>query len=135
MSYKSRLFLLTLVVYLACSAAALGQTTAFSYQGKLSDGGTPANGNYDLQFALWDSLVNGAQVGPTQTLNTVAVNNGVFTVSLDFGANAFTGAGLFLEINARPSGVGSFTLLSPRQQWWRRGNIQHYRIRECFFWW
>src|SRR5207249_536203 len=37
------------------------------------------------------------------------------TVSLDFGANAFTGAGRFLEISARPTG-GSFTLLTPRQQ-------------------
>lgn len=100
---------------LVCAAAALAQSTGFTYQGRLTDGGTAANGNYDLQFALWDSLSGGNQVGATQTLNTVAVSNGVFTVSLDFGANAFPGASRFLEISTRPSGVGSFTLLTPRQ--------------------
>src|SRR5207237_2593963 len=62
-----------------------------------------------------DRLSGGTQIGSTQTLNTVAVSNGVFTVSLDFGASSFSGANRFLEISARPSGAGSFTLLSPRQ--------------------
>src|SRR2546429_39731 len=94
----------------------LGQTSSFTYQGRLTDGGTAANGNYDVQFALFDSLSGGTQVGSTQTLNTVAVSNGVFTVSLDFGTTSFNGANRFLEISARPSGVGSSTLLTPRQQ-------------------
>ena len=100
---------------LLCATAAYCQSTSFTYQGRLTDGGTAASGNYDLQFALFDSLSGGAQVGSTQTLNTVAVSNGVFTVSLDFGASAFNGASRFLEISARPSGAGSFTLLTPRQ--------------------
>src|SRR3989454_3521113 len=109
--------LFTIVLAMSLGATtARAQTSSFTYQGRLTDGGTPANGNYDLQFVLFDSLSGGAQVGSTQTLNTVAVSNGVFTVSLDFGANAFTGASRFLEISARPSGGGSFTLLSPRQQ-------------------
>jgi hypothetical protein len=113
---KSFAFVVAIVLSILLGAtAASGQTTSFTYQGRLTDGGTPANGNYDLQFALWDSLSGGAQVGSTQTLNTVAVSNGVFTVSLDFGANAFPGASRFLEISARPTG-GSFTLLTPRQQ-------------------
>ncbi|HEV8588061.1 MAG TPA: tail fiber domain-containing protein [Pyrinomonadaceae bacterium] len=103
-------------VILASVSTAFAQTTSFTYQGRLTDGGTAANGNYDLQFALWNSLSGGAQVGATQTLNTVAVSNGVFTVSLDFGASAFTGASRFLEIGARPAGSGSFTPLTPRQE-------------------
>jgi Chaperone of endosialidase len=97
------------------ASTALGQTASFTYQGRLTDGGTPANGNYDLQFALWDSQTSGNQIGNTQTINSVVVSAGVFTVSLDFGANAFPGASRFLEISARLSGSGSFTLLSPRQ--------------------
>src|SRR5947199_1312767 len=108
--------LFTIVLAMSLSATtARAQTSSFTYQGRLTDGGAAANGNYDLQFALFDSLSGGAQVGSPQTLNTVAVSNGVFTVSLDFGANAFTGANRFLEISARPTG-GSFTLLTPRQQ-------------------
>ena len=116
-AYQGFFGALFMVLWLIAGAnAALAQSSSFTYQGRLTDGGTSANGNYDLQFALWDSLGGGTQVGSTQTLNTVAVSNGVFTVSLDFGANAFPGASRFLEIGARPSGGGSFTLLSPRQQ-------------------
>ena len=105
--------MLSATLFAATSTCA--QTTGFTYQGRLTDGGTVANGTYDLQFALWDSLSGGTQVGSTQTLNTVAVSNGIFTVSLDFGANSFPGPNRFLEISARPSGAGVFTLLTPRQ--------------------
>src|SRR5437016_6551179 len=114
--YKHSLAFLAVALLIGFGAAvAFAQTSSFTYQGRLTDGGTAANGNYDLQFALFDSLSGGTQVGSTQTLNTVAVSNGVFTVSLDFGANSFSGADRFLEISARPSGAGSFTLLTPRQ--------------------
>jgi hypothetical protein len=69
-----------------------------------------------LQFALWDSASGGSQAGSTLTLNSVAVSNGVFVVTLDFGANSFPGANRFLEISARTIGAASFTLLTPRQQ-------------------
>src|SRR5262249_30304998 len=114
---KTAAYFVAALLMMLCvfATTAFSQTPSFTYQGRLIDGGTAANGNYDLQFALWDSLNGGAQVGSTQGLNTVAVSNGVFTVSLDFGANAFNGANRFLEISARPSGVGSFTPLTPRQ--------------------
>src|SRR2546425_1880162 len=99
---------------LATNASA--QTTAFSYQGRLTDGGTPANGNYDLQFALWDSSSGGSQIGATQNFSNISVNSGVFSVTLDFGSNAFPGANRFLEASARLSGAGAFVLLTPRQQ-------------------
>src|SRR2546427_10478689 len=98
----------------ATNAAA--QTTAFTYQGRLTDGGTSANGNYDLQFTLWDSASGGSQIASTQALPAVQVSGGVFTVTLDFGANAFPGANRVLEISARLSGASAFTLLTPRQQ-------------------
>jgi hypothetical protein len=117
---QSRLFLLTLIVYLACCAPALAQTTAFTYQGNLTDGGSTANGNYDLQFTLWDALTGGTQQPQpstvTVTRSSVAVANGVFTVQLDFGVSTFPGADRFLEISVRPAGGPTFTTLAPRQQ-------------------
>src|SRR5438874_4863507 len=115
--FRANVFaMLTMVLAILFSASSVvAQTSSFTYQGRLTDGGTAANGNYDLQFALFDSLSGGTQIGSTQTLNAVAVTGGVFTVSLDFGANSFSGANRFLEISARPSGTGSFTLLTPRQ--------------------
>jgi hypothetical protein len=93
--------------------AALG--TGFTYQGKLSDGGAPANGTYDLQFILYDDLSDGLQVGSTVTLNDVSVTNGLFTVQLDFG-DVFDGTALYLEISVRPGdSVEAYTTLVPRQ--------------------
>jgi hypothetical protein len=113
--YKSAL--ITLSIFLLLSAtAAQAQTTSFTYQGHLTDSNNPANGNYDLQFALFDSLSGETQIGATHPLNAIAVANGGFTVQLDFGASAFPGADRFLEIGVRPAGGGAFTILSPRQQ-------------------
>src|SRR5438876_96514 len=112
---KSLAVAATALAFHLAATSAFAQTSSFTYQGRLTDGGTAANGNYDLQFALFDSLSGGTQIGSTQTINNVAVTGGVFTVSLNFGASSFSGANRFLEIGARPSGAGSFTLLTPRQ--------------------
>jgi len=110
---KTYLFLMLTIVLSA--GALFGQTSGFTYQGRLTDGGLPANGNYDLQFALFDAADGNNQIGQTKIVSGVPVSAGVFTVTLDFGANAFSGANRFLEISARPSGAGAFTLLTPRQ--------------------
>ena len=93
------------------------QTTSFSYQGKLDDGGSPANGAYDLQFKLFDALSGGAQVGSTINRDDLIVTAGTFTTALDFGAAAFPGANRWLEVSVRPgASTGAYTTLSPRQQ-------------------
>jgi hypothetical protein len=89
--------LLSLVIICLGLVTAQAQQTAFTYQGKLTDGASAANGNYDLQFALFDSPTDGTQISTTQTLASVSVSAGIFTVSLDFGANAFNGASRYLE--------------------------------------
>ena len=98
---------------------AAGQSTSFTYQGRLQDGGTNANGNYDFQFTLWDAVSGGTQQPQpspvTVTKTSVAVSNGVFTVQLDFGVTAFPGANRWLETSTRPASGGAFALLSPRQ--------------------
>jgi hypothetical protein len=92
----------------------LAQTTAFTYQGQLSAGGAPANGNYDLCFALYDAVTNGNAVGFPQTNSAVAVSNGLFGVTLDFGP-IFTGTNYWLDISVCQTGGTNFTELSPRQ--------------------
>jgi hypothetical protein len=94
----------------------LAQGTAFTYQGRLNDGANVANGNYDLTFALFNVVSGAGQVGATLTNTATAVSNGLFTVTLDFGAGVFNGADRFLEIAVRINGGGVFTELSPRQK-------------------
>jgi len=91
--------------------------TAFTYQGKLTDGGNPANNIYDFQFKLFNAETVGAQIGATIEKGDVVVTNGLFTVDLDFGTNAFNGNTRWLEIEVRPgSQTGAYTLLTPRQK-------------------
>lgn len=90
-------------------------TTVITYQGRLTDGGDPANGNYDFEFRLFDDLSAGVQVGTTASLDDVSVSGGLFTVELDFG-DVFDGQALWLEIRVRPgTETGGYTVLSPRQ--------------------
>lgn len=90
--------------------------TGFSYQGYLDNGGSPADGAYDFQFRLYDAAAAGAQVGSTLSLNAVAVADGLFTVRLDFGPNAFGGGARWLQIGVRPAGGAAYTTLTPRQE-------------------
>src|SRR6266581_5161546 len=79
--------------------SSFGQGTAFTYQGRLANSGTVANGSYDLTFSVWTNATGPAQVGSTLTNAGTAITNGLFAVVLDFGAGVFTGADRWLEIS------------------------------------
>ena len=90
--------------------------TSFMYQGRLNDGGRPANGTYDFRFKLYDAQTGGHQIGSTVGRDDVEVRDGFFVVYLDFGSGAFDGEARWLEVAVRPGdSTGSFTVLSPRQ--------------------
>ena len=114
MKIKLKLHLLFLAI-LSASFLARAQGTAFTYQGRLNDHGAPANGNYDLQFTIFDVDSGGIQVLDPLTNSAVGVSNGLFTVTLDFGAGVFGGTARWLEIGVRTDNTSNFTTLSPRQ--------------------
>ena len=113
---------LALLCLLFGASAALAQTTSFSYQGRLTEGGAPPTGTYDMKFRLYDAGGNPQGSPDTVTLDSpgVQVTNGVFTVQLDFGAGTFDGNARFLEISVCPHSADAnppaYTTLSPRQQ-------------------
>jgi hypothetical protein len=113
---KDYSFYLSALFAVCLSVAISAQTSEFTYQGTLKDAAIPANGSYDLQFALFDSLSGGTQVRPSITRAATTVSGGAFTVRLDFDASAFTGADRFLEVSVRTAGGGTYSVLSPRQQ-------------------
>jgi len=111
---RTTALLLLLLTAALLRGSAHAQGTAFAYQGRLSDGASLANGNYDLRFAIFDAASAGAQEGNTLTNAATVVTNGLFTVTLDFG-NQFPGADRWLGIGVRTNGGGAFTSLDPRQ--------------------
>ncbi len=116
-SNKNRKTVATIfVVALACSLPAAAMDTAFSYQARLDDGGSPANGSYDFRFFLYDADAGGSQIGSTLYADDITVSNGLFTVYLDFGSGIFDGDPLWLEVAVRPGASSdTYTPLYPRQ--------------------
>jgi len=112
-------FLILITFLFIFAAAIFAQTTAFTYQGRFTDSTLPqpTNGTYEMQFKVFDEMTNGNQFDSTLTLPTVQVVNGIFTVTLDYGALTFRGQDVFLEISVRPVGSANpFTVLNPRQK-------------------
>ncbi len=108
-------FLIVIFLFLVGANLAFAQTTEFTYQGRLTDGGTPANSIYDFEFRLFGIAAGGTALGTIQRLG-VSVSSGIFTVKLDFGAN-FNGQPRWLEIAVKPAGSPNpLTVLAPRQE-------------------
>ncbi len=98
---------------LALLTAGIVNAQSFTYQGFLKDGGAPANGSYDFRFMLWTQSTGGVQVGSELYVDAVSVQNGLFTVQLDFGS-VWDDANRYLEIKVRRVGRFGYWLLQPR---------------------
>jgi hypothetical protein len=96
--------LLTLALLLLAGIAS-AQTTAFTYQGHLMDGGASANGSYDIQFTLKNALSGGSTVDTPQAVAPFSAVNGIFTATLDFGSGPFDGSDRWVELAVRPAGA------------------------------
>jgi len=96
-------------------STAHAQGTAFTYQGRLNSGGSPATGSYDIAFTLYTTNTSGVAIAGPVTNTAVTVTNGLFTTTVDFG-NAYTGTSNWLAIAVSTNAANSFTTLVPRQQ-------------------
>jgi len=85
------------VIVLATLLASPVIAQPFTYQGFLKQNGQPVNGTRSMTFKLFTALTGGSQVGSTITQN-VNVQNGLFTVELNFGA-VWDGSDRYLEIS------------------------------------
>src|SRR5262245_26276845 len=87
---------------LACPGLpAVAQTplgTGFTYQGSLEQSGALVDGSADFHFRLFGAPVGGTAIGGVVSLFDVPVTDGLFSVTLDFGAAAFNGDARWLEI-------------------------------------
>ncbi|MCX7556883.1 hypothetical protein OS187_08625 [Xanthomonadaceae bacterium JHOS43] len=84
------------------------QTTGFTYQGELKHQGVPFSGLVDLEFRLWDAPVAGNAIAAAVTQDDVPVQDGIFTVQIDFG-QVFGTEQRWIEV------VANGTPLLPRQ--------------------
>src|SRR5690242_12007987 len=107
----------SILTLLLATTRLYAQGTAFTYQGRLNAGGTPANGTYDLVFTVYASASGLNDAFANQTNSATSVSNGLFTVTLNLGdPNIFTGEDRWLEIAVRTNGTAGYERLSPRQK-------------------
>src|SRR6056297_2825299 len=90
-------------------AVSYAQQSSITYQGQLRSSGAPFTGLADLEFRLFDQRSSGNQVGPTEVCLNCPVEDGLFQVQLDFGADAFSNGQRWLEVRVEGNA------LSPRQ--------------------
>ncbi|MFC3194971.1 hypothetical protein ACFODZ_12035 [Marinicella sediminis] len=113
------------LLLLAGVAQAQQVGSRFTYQGTLTDGGSPASGDYGMRFELRDQATGGNMIA-FQELAQVTTDAGLFTVELDFGPGPFTGAEFYLRVMIRPFGsVDPYTELTP----WQRINATPYALQ------
>ncbi|HTH51128.1 MAG TPA: hypothetical protein VL501_04300 [Pyrinomonadaceae bacterium] len=109
----SRAISLTILFLVLFISAVDAQTTAFSYQGRLTEAGSPVTGTRFFRFTLYDE--NGVPVPGATVDQTIIVTSGLFNATLDFGSAAFPGADRTLQIAVKTNAGDPFTTLSPRQ--------------------
>jgi len=63
-SYKLTHHLLAALLGVALTTTLHAQSSASTYQGQLTDNGSPANGTYDLLFQVCNAATFGTQRGP-----------------------------------------------------------------------
>ncbi len=121
MNAKQSCALAVVLIMLATPSLATAQPyavgTAFTYQGRLTQGGVPVTTVVNLEFTLWSdpvSVLPADQIGGVQAIGLTPDANGLFTVVLngaaEFTANPFDGQACWLEITVDGS------TLSPRQE-------------------
>lgn len=115
MNPKYHLLTLVLSATPASIAAAPSLGTSLTYQGRLNTTSGAANGTYDFTFQISTNVAGGLADNPPVTNLEVVVSNGLFTAIVDFGGKPTDHKDYWLELGVRSSGVGSFTILTPRQ--------------------
>lgn len=71
--------------------------SAFTYQGRLTNAGSPVEGSVNLVFRLFDSPSGGSPLAQLSVIGHPIGEEGRFTIELDFGAH-FTGDPRWIEI-------------------------------------
>lgn len=106
------LSLLTLLMTGGASAQVIDNT--FTYQGYLEFEGQPANGPYDFLVYLVDeeALATSANIVDSLAFDNHPLNQGVFSLELDFADGLFDGTDYWLDVRVRQSGTTVYTVFN-----------------------
>ena len=85
---------------------------AISYQGVLEENGIPITGSRDMTFSLYSDDGCTTSVNGIVDISDVPIDNGHFSVQLDFDPSVFTGQALFLEVQVESTAIACQEILA-----------------------
>ncbi len=91
-----------------------GQVTEFIYQGELLENGVPVDDAVDFIVDLYAGEQGGNALADSVLVTGAPVDEGMFSLNLEFGSVVFNNTELWLEVSTRRTGAPVFTLLQPR---------------------
>lgn len=111
-------FFVLIVSMAAVPMAGAASDSEITYQGQLTLEGEKVNQPCDFCFSLWNASDGGVRQGSELCKPALSVEDGVFTTTLDFGAQNLQIDLLWLQITADCNGAPppGPLLLTPRQQ-------------------
>ena len=102
----------TLLCTALLSLISISHAASWTYRGTLNDGGSPANGVYDLRVSLLNAAKSASVTAPI-TLYGVQVSNGNFAVDVDFGLDLNNAPAMALKTEVQQGGSGFVSLGEP----------------------
>jgi hypothetical protein len=99
----------------AALAPGAARASGFVYEGRLDDGGAPANGRYDLRLSPFADAKSGAALAAPIVFEDVPVVDGRFRI--DFDLPLATASTAWIEVGVRDgSAVGAFSKIPGRSE-------------------
>ncbi|MCA9293266.1 MAG: hypothetical protein KDA20_05575 [Phycisphaerales bacterium] len=103
--------------------AARGLIGPVTYQGRLRDGGLPANGTYSISLAEYDAAVGGV-LGATTFAGGWPVTDGVFTFPFFLDASTYDGSPRWVEIQVNGTTLATRQELTPAPKALKADSLQ-----------
>ncbi|MEQ9206657.1 MAG: hypothetical protein RLN78_04765 [Phycisphaerales bacterium] len=96
--------------------AGLASAEPITYQGQLFFAGEPASGLFDLECRVFDSAIDGMQLGETVVVEDHLIPDGALSVVLEFG-DVFDAGDAYIEFSIRAGeSEDMYNTLFPRQR-------------------
>lgn len=103
---------LALLVFALMIAQGFAHASPWTYRGTLNDGGKPANGSYDLRLTLIGEMDSRPITEPIRLFH-VPVQDGNFSVDVDFGIDLSNAPAMRLKTEIAQEGMAFMALAEP----------------------
>lgn len=109
--------IICLIIIFACINAHAVVDYSFTYQGELTDNGSPAQGTYDIAIQAFNNVNATGSSLADSIHNGVTVEAGLFTIQqVDIGSSIFDGLDVWLRILVKKPADINYTALVPLQK-------------------